>query len=134
MNGGAPDEAGDVRLQLDGLALDVATTERLGQALDEAAARTIFELVACVDEGPAIFMLRNGPHAWLMYLREPGHTGFHSCGNPDREGVAAFTRSNGQVDEHPLAWCIDVEQCLQAIAYFCVNDGTQPPWLAWSED
>ena len=94
----------------------------------------MLELIASVDDGPSMFMLRNRHAAWLMYLREPGDAGFHSSGEPGRVGAAEFTLGNGQVDEYPLTWCIAVEQCYKAIAYFCVNEGEKPGWIAWTED
>jgi hypothetical protein len=128
------DDCGNVQLELNGRVLDASSVSRMGQALDEADAHAIFELVASVPDGPSMFMLRSGADAWLMYLREPGDAGFHSSGEADRAGVASYTLSNGQEDEYPLAWCIDVEQCYRAIAYFCVNEGAKPGWVDWIED
>ena len=126
------DDCGSVQLELNGRVLDAGSVARMGQALDEADAHAIFELVASIPDGPSMSMLRNGADAWLMYLREPGDAGFRSSGDPDRAGAASYTLGNGQEDEYPLAWCIDVERCYQAIAYFCVNEGAQPPWVNWS--
>lgn len=81
--------------------------------------------------GPAMTLLRSGSDAWLMYLREPGDSGFRTNGDDTRQGNASYRLSNGQLDEYPLAWCIDIEQCYQAIAYFCVNEGAKPKWVAW---
>ena len=132
-NASTDDDCGSVQLELNGRVLDVSSVARMGEALNEADAHAIFELVASIPDGPSMFMLRNGTDAWLMYLREPGDAGFHSSGDPDRAGVASYASSNGQEDEYPLAWCIDVEQCYQAIAYFCVNEGAMPPWVNWFE-
>jgi hypothetical protein len=120
-----------IELQLNDRELDVTTVEKLGAALDAADAEEAFELWASVPTGPAMSMLRNGSSAWLMYLREPGDSGFRSAGNESRQGVAAYRLSNGQVDEYPLSWCIDVEQCYKAITYFCVNGGAKPAWVDW---
>lgn len=57
------DGCGRVRLELDGRALDIDTIERLGQAFDEVDTREVFELVASVDDGPSMSVLRNGPAA-----------------------------------------------------------------------
>lgn len=66
-----------------------------------------------------------------MYLRYEGDSGFISQGEPSAHGVALYELANGQVDEYPLAWCIDVEQCYKALAYFFVNEGAQPDWVSW---
>ena len=113
--------------------IDVETAEQLGQALDAADAEPLFDLQVTVPGGPMIAMLRNGHDAWLMYLREAGDRGFRSQSEASREGIANYTLSNGQVDEYPLSWCLDVEQCYKAIASFCVNDGAQPKAVNWVE-
>jgi hypothetical protein len=120
-----------IELRLNDRALDVTTVEQLGTALDVVDAEQAFELWASVPTGPTMTMLRNGSSAWLMYMREAGDAGFRSSGNESRQGVAAYRLSNGQVDEYPLSWCIDVEQCYKAIAYFCVNEGAKPAWVDW---
>jgi hypothetical protein len=120
-----------IELRLNDRELDVSTVEKLGAALDVADDEAIFELLASVPAGPAMSMLRNGSSAWLMYLREPGDSGFRSSGDEDQQGSAAYRLSNGQVDEYPLSWCIEVEQCYKAIAYFCVNEGAKPAWVDW---
>jgi hypothetical protein len=79
-------------------------------------------------------MLRNGDTAWLMYIRYPGDAGFSSRGDTRRSGTAEFRLSNGQVDEYPLAWCVDIEQCYMAVAYFFVNNGGRPEWIHWHDD
>ena len=127
------DDCGSVRLELDGRVLDTSSVARMGEALNEADAHAIFELVASIPDGPSMLMPRNGADAWLMYLREPGDAGFRSSGDPDRAGIASCTLGNGQEDACPLAWCIDVERCYRAIAYFCVNEGAKPPWIDWLE-
>jgi hypothetical protein len=40
---------------------------------------------------------------------------------------------DGQVDEHPLAGCVDVDQGLQAVSYCCVTDGAKPASINWVE-
>lgn len=76
-------------------------------------------------------MLRNGKHAWLMYLRYEGDSVFVSQGDLSAQGVAAYELANGQIDEYPLAWCIKVEWCYRILVYFYVNDGAQPDWVSW---
>lgn len=122
-----------IELLLDGRALEAATIEQLGQQLDVIDAHARFELWISVPFGPALCMLRNGEHAWLMYLRENGDHGFRSSGDPDRAGHADYRLSNGQVDEYPLSYCIDVEDCYKAVGYFHVNDGARAPWIRWVE-
>ncbi len=120
-----------MEVTLNGRALEVDSIERLGVALDDIDAVQEFELWISIPSGPSLCMLRNGEDAWLMYLREPGDSGCRSCGDPSRSGLRAFKLTNGQDDEFPLAWCIDVEQCYKAVAFFHVNDGEKPRWIEW---
>lgn len=121
-------------LCFNGRKVEVATVEALGQALDGFDAVLQFELWATVTDGPSLCMLRNGAHAWLMYLRHEGDAGFNSVGRAERSGTEKYILGNGQVDEYPLAWCIEVGQCYKAIAYFHVNDGAKPTWIHWHEN
>jgi hypothetical protein len=120
-----------IELRLNNRELDVTTVEQLGAALDVADGEELFELLASIPEGPAMTMLRSRSNAWLMYLRQPGDSGFRTNGDDTRQGSASYRLSNGQLDEYPLSWCIDVEQCYKAIAYFCVNEGARPKWVPW---
>ena len=113
---------------------DVSSIEQFGVALDRFDGTSEFELWLSSSEGQSICMLRNGPRAWLMYLRDgDGDRGFTSQGDADCIGVTSYKLSNGQVDEYPLSWCIDIEECYKALAYFFVNEGDRPIWLSWSE-
>jgi len=112
----------------------ISSIEELGLALDRFDEEPQFELWASVPAGPVMCMLRNTGNAWLMYLRHEGDSGFNSVGQSSGVGAAAYTLSNGQVDEHPLSWCIEVEQCYKAIAYFFVNHGAKPGWVTWHEN
>lgn len=123
-----------IEIMLNGRSLGAASLEQLGVYFDLVDAVPQFELWVSVPDGPSMCMLRNGQSAWLMYLRESGDSGFRSCGELGRLGVENFVLSNGQVDEYPLSWCIDVEQCYKAIAYFYVNDGAKPEWITWHEE
>ncbi len=78
-------------------------------------------------------MLRNGDHAWLMYLRFDGDSSFVSLGDHSNHGTCSYTLANGQVDEYPLSACIDIEDCYKAIAYFFVNDGAQYNFVSWRD-
>jgi hypothetical protein len=113
--------------------LQVDSIEELDEALSRSAQLPAFELWISVPDGPSMAMLRNGSHAWLMYLRLSGDPGFVSQGDATKAGTASYTLSNGQVDEHPLSWCIDVEQCFRAVMYFFVNNGAKPHWISWQE-
>ena len=121
-----------MELRLNDRTLEAASIEQLGAALDEIDAEQEFEAWISVPFGPCLGMFRNGDDAWLMYLREPGDSGFRSSGDRSRSGLRAFRLVNGQDDEFPLAWCIDIEQCYKAIAFFHVNDGEKPEWIEWA--
>lgn len=112
-----------------------ATDEQLASTLALASATPQFELWASVpDDGPSLCMLRSGTHAWLMYLREPGDNGVHSVGDAGRDGIARFRLDNGQVDDYPLAWCIEPDTCLAAISAFHANGGARAEHIVWAED
>lgn len=122
-----------INIIFNGLPQSISSVEELGEALDRFDAQPQFELWASTAEGPSMCMLRNGAHAWLMYLRVPGDSGFNSVGNRANVGVQKYRLSNGQTDEYPLSWCIEVEQCYKALSYFFVNEGARPEWVSWSE-
>ena len=113
---------------------DIRSIEQFGVALDKFARIKEFELWLASPQGQSICMLRNGPNALLMYLRhKDGDSGFTSRGDAQSSGLAPYTLGNGQVDEYPLSWCINVEQCYKALAYFFVNNGSKPEWVSWQE-
>lgn len=112
---------------------DIFTLEELALALDRFDQVPQFELWASSQNGASICMLRNNDDAILMFLRENGDSGFTSRGI-ELPGIAYYTLSNGQVDEYPKSWCIEVEKCYKAISYFFVNEGNRPGWICWNED
>lgn len=113
---------------------DVGSIEALDVALTRFDAVAQFELwLSCVPAGPSICMLRNGEHAFLMYLRSPDDSGFVSAGSLLAERQIEYTLSNGQVDAYPDSWCVPLELCYRALAYFFVNEGRRPEWVTWLE-
>jgi len=113
---------------------DVSSIEELNEALTRFDDEPNFDLWVSIPDGPMINMIRNGPDAFLMYLRFAEDTGFTSRSHVPRVGTASFRLANGQVDDFPLSWCIDREQCYKAVAHFCANEGERPKWIAWHED
>lgn len=111
----------------------VETLEALDVTLDRLDREPMFELWLSVEDGPALCMLRNSEHAWLMHLNFNGDSGLVSKGDPDAAGVVSYRLSNGQVDEYPRSWCIDLESCYKALAYFFVNDGLRYSVIEWHE-
>lgn len=109
----------------------ISSIEEFGVALNDFNATEQFEIWVSVQGGPSMCMLRNGQNAWLMYLRFEGDSGFVSQAPLTKPGAASYVLANGQVDEYPLAWCINIEQCYKAMAYFFVNDGAMPSWVSW---
>ena len=122
-----------VSIAFNGAQEDIRTVESLGLALDRFDGQQKFELWASESEGPSLCMLRNGEHAFLMYLRFHGDPGFVSSGEGTAQGVVEYRLSNGQVDEYPASWCVPKEKCYKAVAYFFVNEGQRPEGLAWHE-
>ena len=109
------------------------TIEAFGLELDGFDAEPAFELWLGVPNGASMTMLRNGPNALLVYLPFPGNSGFTSRASLAKPGTASFRLSNGQ-EEYPLSWCIDIEQCYKALAYFFVNNGGKPDCVQWHQD
>ena len=123
-----------IAFEFNGEKLQPGSTEDLGCLLDRFDESPIFELWAKAPSGASLCMLRNRDSAWLMYLRQEGDSGFTSRAPIERVGTAEFCLNNGQRDEYPLSWCIEVEQCYKAMAYFVENAGEKPEWIAWHED
>jgi hypothetical protein len=120
-------------ISFNGVDEDIRSVEALGAALDRFDMQEKFELWASEEEGPSLCMLSNGEHAFLMYLRFHGDSGFISVGEAAAERTVEYQLSNGQIDEYPASWCVPIEQCYKAVAYFFVNEGRRPDWLAWHE-
>jgi len=112
----------------------IETLDEFDEGLDRFDERSNFELWLFVEDGPSICMLRNGEHAFLMYLRHSEDEGFVSNGTALSSTTVKYQLGNGQIDEHPVSWCIDLEQCYKALAYFFVNEGLRPEWITWRED
>jgi hypothetical protein len=122
-----------VEITYDGNPMQVRSIEELDAVLVQSEHQPRFELWASVPSGPSMAMLRNEDNAWLMYLRFNGDAGFVSQGDLTKTGKTSYVLANGEVGEYPLAWCIDLERCYQAVMYFFVNNGAKPEWIAWHE-
>jgi hypothetical protein len=120
-----------MKITFNGVEQAIASIEELGYALDRFDLESSFELWIATGDGPSMAMLRNADHAWLMYLRFNGDSGFVTKSDQTIEGVCEYRLANGQFDEYPRSWCIDLEQCYKAIAYFFVNDGTRYDFVDW---
>jgi hypothetical protein len=113
--------------------VEIASIEELDAALVRSEQQPYAEIWISLPNGPRMAMLRTEDHAWLMYLRFNGDAGFVSQGDLTKAGTASYTLANGQVDEYPLSWCIDLQRCYQALMYFFVNSGAQPDWVTWQK-
>jgi len=122
-----------MEITFNGVVERVDTLGALDTALDRFDHEPMFELWLVADSGPSLSMLRNGEDAWLMYLHFNGDAGMVSKGDPDAEGVGSYRLSNGQVDEYPRSWFVDLEQCYKALFYFFVNDGRKYEQIEWQE-
>lgn len=125
-------------LNLHGESRAVDSIAALEQALLEARALAQCELWLTMaedaEQGAALCMLRNGGNAWLMYLSGQDDFSYHSLGDEEAEGTCSYLLSNGQVDEYPEAWCVDLEQCQRACAEFFRKGGARPSGIAWQAD
>ena len=127
-----------MELNLHGAPRAVDTIAALEQALQEARALAQCELWLTLaedaEQGPALCMLRNGGNAWLMYLSGQDDLSFHSLGDEEADGVCSYLLANGQVDEYPESWCVDLEHCQQAFVAFFRTVGARPAGVAWEAD
>ena len=127
-----------MELNLHGEPRVVDSVPALEQTLLDARALAQCELwltlAAEAEQGPALCMLRNGGNAWLMYLSGQDDLSFHSLGDEEADGVCSYLLANGQVDEYPEGWCVEVEQCQRAFVAFFKTGGTRPAAIAWEAD
>src|SRR3990167_3707911 len=119
------------RIIFNGSELEATTIEKFGEYLNRFDEQECFELWVYAGNDASLCMLRNGKYAFLMCIRFCGDSGMVSCGDQKLDGTVEYLLSNGQVDEYPISWCIDVDQCYKVLAYFFVNDGVFPDWVAW---
>ena len=128
----------NMELNLHGESRVVDGIVALEQALLDARALAQCELwltlATDAEQGPALCMLRNGGNAWLMYLSGQDDLSFHSLGDEEADGVCSYLLANGQVDEYPAAWCVEVDQCQRAFVAFFKTGGTRPAAIAWEAD
>jgi hypothetical protein len=120
-----------MKISLNDTEFSMGSIEDLGEFLDRLDREVKFEFWISTENGPSMAMLRNGDCGWLMYLHFNGDRGLVTKGDQSRQGNCAYELSNGQVDEYPLSWCIDLEQCYKAIAYFFVNEGARYEFVTW---
>lgn len=127
-----------MELNLHGEARAVDSIAALEQALTDARALAQCELwltlATDAEQGPALCLLRNGGNAWLMYLSGQDDLSFHSLGDEEETGECSYLLSNGQVDEYPEAWCVEVGQCQRAFLAFFMTGGARPAGIAWEAD
>lgn len=120
-----------MKIKLNGTDVSIGSIEELGSFLDRLDREAQFEFWISTEDGPAMAMLRNGEHGWLKYLHFNGDSGQVTRGDLSMGATCSYELSNGQVDEYPLSWCVDLEQCYKAIAYFFVNDGARYDVVSW---
>ena len=118
----------------------LTTMEDLRQQLQRIREQQFSEVWLEVgDEGPALAMLVNGTHAWLLYLCDQnGDSGFSSrnrCkANSDETMMMQFQLSNGQMDAYPVSWTLSLEDAFAACEYFLLNQGERSPAIIWHDD
>ncbi|MFZ4874121.1 Imm1 family immunity protein [Janthinobacterium sp. Mn2066] len=127
-----------MELNLHGEAHAVVNLADLQQALAAACNLAQCELWLTMavnpEQGPALCLLRNGGNAWLMYLCGQDESSFHSLGDDEDDGVCSYWLANGQVDEYPSAWCIEVELAQLALLKFFETGGARPDVIDWEPD
>ena len=123
-----------IKVTLNNEKLNLSAIEEFGRLLDRIEELERFELWLSTENGQVISMLKNKKNAWLMYLRFEGDSGFHSFNEAiNNNSVVEFQLANGQLDEYPKQWCIEIESCYKALTYFWVNSGEKADWIQWKE-
>lgn len=120
-----------MKITFNGSNLWIGSVEELNNALDCLDREAQFEFWIRAEAGPSMCMLRNGERGWLMYLHICGDGGLVTKGDQGEQGTYTYKLSNGQIDEYPLSWCINLEQCYKAIAHFFVNNGARYDAVTW---
>lgn len=126
-----------LRLSINGRERLVVTSEEVAQLLHARSHEQFIEVWLTGDPSePSLSLLANGDHAWLMYLRESGDSGYSSR-NPDysgrEEATIDYLFSNGQRDRYPASWAIPRSRAIEAAVFFAADKG-RPPWVEWHED
>ena len=98
-----------------------AALAELEDALASVPAAGYAEVWVDHDSFPALCLLVNGEHGWLMCLRYSGDAGFSSrnpayVGDPD--ATLEYYLSNGQRDVYPVAWAYPRERAVEAVRIF----------------
>lgn len=122
-----------MKMTFNGNELTVTETEDLRVAWNGFDKEQQYELWIFSEKGPMMAMLRSSRNAWLMYLGFSGDDGVVSLGDCKRHGYGSYHLANGQIDERPLSWCISLEDCYQAFAYFLKNDGARYDSVKWQK-
>jgi hypothetical protein len=108
---------------------DVGQAEaRVGSGFDEVWLEA--------PDGQSLCALINGEVGWLMYLRQPGDSGFSSrnpsyAGDPHAE--IEYVLANGQRDAHPAGWALPLPEVRKALDYFG-REHQRPPFISWHQD
>jgi len=128
-----------MRLTINGQEATVSAAADLRPYWQAVRARPFSEVwLDAGEHGAALAMLVNGEHAWLMYLRDQeGDPGLssrnpHYVGPPD--ALMEFVLDNGQLDKHPIAWTLPLEQAIAACEYFVATQGGRSPDIVWHDD
>jgi hypothetical protein len=127
-----------MRLTINGQEATVSTAADLSSFWRAVRERQLSEVwLACGEEGPALAMLVNGEHAWLMYLRDQDGDPGLSSRNPEYAGssdeLLEFMLANGQRDEYPIAWTLPLEQAMAVCEYFVTTQGDRSPEIVWHD-
>ena len=101
-----------------------------------ALQRVGFQEIWVEFDEKSLSALVNGDRGWLMYLQEPGDSGFSSR-NPAYAGpadaVIEYELENGQRDEYPASWAYPIEEIERALEHFR-RTGERAPFVQWHRD
>ncbi len=115
---------------------EIETSEELANELARFDGRQYQEIILNAEGRPNISVLLNKNRGWLMYLRDVGDPGFSSR-NPEYTGPSDATiryrLKNGQIDEYPESWALDIDLIKKALFFFLETLGAAK-FVTWFND
>jgi Immunity protein Imm1 len=122
-------------LQIDGRYVETDDLGALRAALVSISREEFAEVWLTVEDGPGFALLKSGPRALCLFVRELGDPGFTSRQFPRerRRGLLDFHLASGQVDQYPASWTVPFFVALRAADHF-LRSGERPPFLRWHSD
>lgn len=124
-----------IELWINGAAVPVTTPSELRNHVEGAPGADVEFHLSVPSSGPILSVLVTGGSGWLMYLREPGDSGFHSWNagySGDETLQLPYRLANGQLDHYPARWTLPLPLIFEAVDEFS-TDSEPPASVEWRE-